>query len=529
MEKHNISTSRVIIRRVLVLSMVFFLAKHASSKHLDVSGNSRVIHRQVARRTMVHLHNFRDKIIATEHQIRSIATRRFSYSLKGVVGSSGGSGIGGNNTNNNLNPPSDSDDGREGESSRKKVLPPFLSDQKGKWEAVVGEEVATVRYTEPTWALWRALTGRLVKNSFRSLFGWFKRPPKRTNIIVSAAAMGAVVPTIFWKWPDITKAIHNPKCPVKREENPAKIIVTTVGASRTENFMRELDRLCEKGRILKAKALYEKEMKTLTLSDEQKQHVFDVLKKAANTESLISTIRNDEGWSVTYDNSKEKFKTLYLHNSDETVHHIKMKAIFNASAIAVLSVLREFDLTKTWNAHMKGAAQLGFPNAVSLQAYGAGFMPWGPLKPRDVVFEGHGVDALDEHGCIVLAFESMENDPENVPSLTKKCVRAEFYSSGVMIEPLPSPSGTNRVMASMILNGDPKLAVVPGWLVGFGLKVFAPMVKRQTDDLLIDIENNPNSPYKARQVSAPQLYAMLDERVELYKQNAAKFSVTGDV
>lgn len=84
----------------------------------------------------------------------------------------------------------------------------------------------------------------------------------------------------------------------------------------------------------------------------------------------------------------------------------------------------------------------------------------------------------------------------------------------------------------MVLYGDPKMNV-PGWLAGFGLKVdsfllnsgraqfacqqvFAPTMKRDTDALLERMLTTPDSPYVMRQKQCPELYEVLDRRVEEY-------------
>jgi len=247
-----------------------------------------------------------------------------------------------------------------------------------------------------------------------------------------------------------------------------------------------------------------------------------VLQRADDAQAIMREISDDSSWVKSYDNNEEQFETLYRHRQGEAVHGIKMRAVFNSSVTNVLAVLREFDLTQTWNGNMKGAAQLGFPSPVSVQAYGAGFMPWGPFKTRDVLFNGYGADALDEHGCVTLVFQSTKKAMCALPPISKHCVRADFRRSGVVLEPLPPiPGAKTRVLASLVLNGDPKMAV-PGWLASFGLKVFAPKVKRDTDELLAEMQEDMSSPYVMRKKQYPELYAMLDDRCEEYLSRTSR-------
>lgn len=285
---------------------------------------------------------------------------------------------------------------------------------------------------------------------------------------------------------------------------------------------KELKECDYRGYYLKGKALILAN-DDVSLVGEDRLLADKILKCAKEAEDIMQIVADDSNWMEGYDNKQEQFITMYQHHKGSPVHAVKMKAVFNSSAASALSVLREFDLTGTWNDQMKGCAQLGFPSQMSVQAYGAGFMPWGPFKTRDVLFNGYGVDALDEHGCITLIFQSTKTPLCALPSISKKCVRAEFLRSGVILEPLPAVKGAEkRVLASLVLYGDPKMPVVPGWLAGFGLKVFAPMVKRKMDDLFVDIETNPASPYALRKKEYPKLYGMLDGRVEQHLSRSAR-------
>jgi len=281
-------------------------------------------------------------------------------------------------------------------------------------------------------------------------------------------------------------------------------------------LVKELRSLDRRGLTFKALELLRSNKDVNFTNSEDQRLKRAIEQRAEDCAAVLREVADDRGWAQAYNSEADQFQTLYKHEKGDPVHGIKMRAVFNASATSVLAVLREFDLTKTWNAHMKGAAQLGFPSPVSLQAYGAGFMPWGPFKTRDVLFNGFGVDALEDHGCIALIFQSTKNPLCALPSVSQRCVRADFRRSGVVLEPLPAAPGTeSRVLASMVLYGDPKMNV-PGWLAAFGLKVFAPTMKRDTDMLLDRMLKNPDSPYVMRQKQCPDLYEMLDRRVEEY-------------
>jgi len=322
----------------------------------------------------------------------------------------------------------------------------------------------------------------------------------------------------FSKWFTEKSSENVPKV---RRNRTRKAGVGPIQKGKTGWLAKEVRSLDRRGQVFKAKALLmaHKDI-NFTHPDDIKLREA-VLQRAEDALAVMREIADDSSWVKSYDNKAEQFQTLYRHRQGEAVHGIKMRAVFNASATDVLAVLREFDLTKTWNGHMKGAAQLGFPSPVSVQAYGAGFMPWGPFKTRDVLFNGYGVDALDEHGCIALVFQSTKNPIGALPSISRHCVRADFRRSGVVIEPLPPvPGADTRVITSLVLNGDPKMKV-PGWLASFGLKVFAPKVKRDTDELLAEMKD-PNCPYVLRQKQYPELYEMLDLRLQEYQSRSSR-------
>ncbi|GAB5353462.1 hypothetical protein AAMO2058_000038000 [Amorphochlora amoebiformis] len=491
----------------------------------------------------------KNRVYSRNRRLRSIRERcsscfqRQRYPISpAAMGMDGGDGDGdGKNRNNFTNPPpgddddDDSDDSKHGQASylksnddneRMEEDSSLLDDPSVAWAVIPSPAQKTGQkgILQTLATQFAGFRSRLRSGGFASRRKGSGAEKKRKGLWVSAMFGGVAVGSVLTWWPELHDFLSRQtesqdSTAPKKKKWTEKLPKGRPLINKASRIAEEIYQLGERGQVLKAKALMEANS-DLTFTPEDQATVDEVLKRAEDVEAVLADTADDSGWIRSYDNAKERFKTFYKHESGETVHGIKMKAIFNASATSVLAVLREFDLTKTWNDHMKGAAQLGFPSAVSMQAYGAGFMPWGPFKVRDVLFIGHGVDALDEHGCIALVFQSSKSPLCALPPIARKCVRAEFLRSGVIIEPIqPLPGAPRRVIASMVLYGDPKMAV-PGWLASFGLSVFAPTVKRQTDDLLMRMESNPESPYRKRQSQFPELYAMLDERVEDFLENS---------
>ena len=64
----------------------------------------------------------------------------------------------------------------------------------------------------------------------------------------------------------------------------------------------------------------------------------------------------------------------------------------------------------------------------------------------------------------------------------------------------------------MLVHLDPKISMVPGWLISFVLKVMSPFAYNQIVDLLKTMFKDPSTVMARRMAGKPDLYARLHAR-----------------
>lgn len=198
----------------------------------------------------------------------------------------------------------------------------------------------------------------------------------------------------------------------------------------------------------------------------------------------------------------------------------------------VLSVAREFDLVQTWNkARLRRcrAARLRCSRRVpsqflldttvvhaasllQVEVYAGLWVPY-PLTDRDFLVSVRGVDALDEHGCLVVLFSSCNRAPHELPPGAASRVRMRWQRACLRLVPLPG--GATR--GSLVAHVNPRMPgdiEPPAWAVSWALRVLCPFIFAAACRRVADIGMQPDCIYAQRIAANSQLYEMVRLREE---------------
>jgi hypothetical protein len=228
-------------------------------------------------------------------------------------------------------------------------------------------------------------------------------------------------------------------------------------------------------------------------------------------------IRDDNGWTVAHADSP---KVLYRHEKGTQVHSIKFEASFDAPVEHLLSLAREFDLTKTWNKFCTDSVILSEPSIFESYVYGSAWMLF-PFPQMDTLVHAHGVDLAQEDRSLLIVMSDPTDMPANaaeLPKAARKRKRASVLpGSCIRLEPLPvGPDGKHRVKATALTHINPGIPYVPPVLLNFVLKVMSPFMHRQMVKLLKDSFADPKQALPQRIQHKPELYEWVRQRVVKY-------------
>jgi hypothetical protein len=218
-----------------------------------------------------------------------------------------------------------------------------------------------------------------------------------------------------------------------------------------EKLLRRVCELVEDAKLLEAGRLLDQ------LSDVSRQSsvVVELCRKLEVIRRLEDLMFLSKDWSVI--SAKDRVQVQYLPEPSLNTHNFKVSAKVNASMFNLVAVIYEVDLYHKWMPRLGFARELGsrskFEKLVHLELEGV----W-PVSSRDCLLEGFGVDLLDRDALMVV----LQSVPQDVPPRAG-AVRSVLHIGGFYIQ----YAGEHETMLEMVFNFDPRMSVLPSWLLNF--------------------------------------------------------------
>ena len=188
-------------------------------------------------------------------------------------------------------------------------------------------------------------------------------------------------------------------------------------------------------------------------------------------EELRRQSNTDDDWILQADS--DGIRTLYRPSDDGTTYSVKITGNVEASMFDLLALFHEVDLFNTWLPSyqylgLKTSRVLEQPSAVELLAALTISIP-PPFSERDVALYCDGVDCMDDEENKQIAVLLASIDHPDAP-VTDDVVRAEVSPpSGILLTPL----GGGSTCVCIVVNVNPKLTVIPSWLIELAVRNFA--------------------------------------------------------
>jgi hypothetical protein len=250
------------------------------------------------------------------------------------------------------------------------------------------------------------------------------------------------------------------------------------------------------------------------LSAEHRALFDDVAAVASQTDDALAELDADEqaaGWlpGLEADSGAQPLRVLYHHVPGTTVHSLKLEGAVPASLLHVLAIAREFDLVSTWVRFFSDTCVLEAPSLLRVTVYAGLWVPY-PLTDRDFCVAVRGVDALDEHGCLLIRFASAEQPLDALPPAAADRVRMLFRRACLRLTPLPN--GGSRF--TLVVHIDPRMPgdiEVPTMAVTWALRVLCPFIFSAACRVLKRL-GEPGCAYTERMAANEALYGLVRAR-----------------
>eukprot|EP01054_Gregarina_sp_Poly1_P009814 Gregarina_sp_Poly_1__9813@NODE_628_length_7065_cov_56_119891_g481_i0_p3_GENE_NODE_628_length_7065_cov_56_119891_g481_i0NODE_628_length_7065_cov_56_119891_g481_i0_p3_ORF_typecomplete_len379_score41_54START/PF01852_19/3_5e12_NODE_628_length_7065_cov_56_119891_g481_i044065542 len=198
---------------------------------------------------------------------------------------------------------------------------------------------------------------------------------------------------------------------------------------------------------------------------------------------------------------------------------IRIDCYLDCPLAAMLSVMAETDMTKTWVPYFRFPMHVGLEACETIAQFGRMdkvtvykiALPW-PLSNEEVILHGWIVDDLTANDRLVICFRGMDDDypvtaslgTMATPQLQDKVVRI-YVEGGCRIR----VQGVRRVRLEMMWNIDLKMSI-PSSLVKFVAKTFVKTGINSLRNVCIAADTDPA--WDERRKANPWLYKFIAQR-----------------
>jgi hypothetical protein len=262
------------------------------------------------------------------------------------------------------------------------------------------------------------------------------------------------------------------------------------------------------------------------ISESEKKQLIEMNESMENN-PLIQNIKNDiiivekiyDHFKV--DSEWERVKetsdniTISYKRIDDTYHMLKSEGIMDANIFSIASVILELDLFHLWipkflNMGLLYCNEIARINKFKKIGHLEIGLPW-PLKNRDCLCIGFGVDLLDKGQILIAIYSISEYPTYDLPQIRPKIPRMDIIEAGCLLTPL----NEEQTKVELIGHFDPKVDYIPEKLTNWVMKELIAVAFRLFSKRAKNI-GKKGCPYKERIDNNPDVYDYLAQRLKLF-------------
>jgi len=251
--------------------------------------------------------------------------------------------------------------------------------------------------------------------------------------------------------------------------------------------------------------------------EEQSNLVEDILTNYSEVMNLLSDWDSDEVWEQSYSGTDYSVAFKFLPNT--SFYKIKLEGTMKCSVIQLLAVINEINMYGSWVPYMMGvglqsSSEIFRPSRYGVVGHLDIAIPW-PLSNRDFAFQALGVDLLNQRGKVFILLKNA--NPGVFKDIPKRDYpRAELIAGGILVDVHTHNEG--EIHTSFVFSLDPKMAVIPAWLINWAMKTFSGYLFSAIVETACSIGVDPESAYMKQIASRPEFYNVLDERYRKWRK-----------
>ncbi len=244
----------------------------------------------------------------------------------------------------------------------------------------------------------------------------------------------------------------------------------------------------------------------------------DVLKPlrvaGEEAERFHNEFQSTEGWTCVRQGSGPSDINVWIrHEPGNILHTFRVEGELDAPAEFLLVLMNEITLFDVWLPFIGGGRELSIPSRCERYAW---VKFWSPapavVHHRDFCMYARAIDGLDEDGCVLVLMRSFEDGEGDVTHPKPEARTTRITMKFGAIELFPTAQGRTRVRAIALL--DPKIHVLPGWLINWVVTKVCYMGMRRWEHHAQKLrDNTDDGPHKTRMRENADYYSWVIARV----------------
>jgi hypothetical protein len=228
----------------------------------------------------------------------------------------------------------------------------------------------------------------------------------------------------------------------------------------------------------------------------------------ADTTQCLNMLADMSSW--TLNNESDGISTYISGNGREFL--VRSEAEIETGLFPILVLLAEPDMLPKWLPMLSDVKILGEPTKYRRILNYKFNLPW-PVSDREASVLGRGMPLIDSRGLVIM-LKTVESNylGTDIPAASEGSVKVDISLSCIYIQ----YSQENKCSISLIIRSDPKLPLIPQWLINYGTKQVTHIFLKNLREYATKFAG---SEFEDRVKARPEFYNDIRKKLEDYQMN----------
>lgn len=228
----------------------------------------------------------------------------------------------------------------------------------------------------------------------------------------------------------------------------------------------------------------------------------------ADTTYCLNMLEDMSGWELN--NDSDGIRTYISGSGNEFL--VRSEAEIETGIFPILVLLAEPDMLTKWLPMLSDVKIVGEPTKYRRILNYKFNLPW-PVSDREASILGRGVPLVDSKGLVII-MKTLEESylGIDIPATSPDSIKITVHLSCIYIQ----YSEENKCSITLIIRSDPKIPLIPQWLINYGSKHVAHIF---IQSLRENACNFSGSDFEERVKARPEFYDDIRKKLEDYRKN----------